>query len=250
MVTIATSLSPALASREIQKSALESWREAGFRSVSLNFPEEIESLKKNFGSWTEFRPAKRSSKFANNRKLVPVVDLLEASFEAGEGPAFVLNADIHLSKDSSQLSRSSPDAVVLLPRWEVNSVSSVEAEKNPWGWDGVLVGRNLRGRFSNPSFGLGLPWWDYWIPFRALYLKADLFEPIEMFAKHVRHPEKWSERDREVLTPEMWREVGVGPLRRFWMKNLGPKAMRKHYGYHNHLAGLIREKVATAKKPF
>jgi len=250
MVTIATSLSPAPASREIQKSALESWRAAGFRSVSLNFPDEIEGLKKDFGSLTEFRPAGRSSKFAGSRKLVPVADLLEASFEAGEGPAFILNADIHLSKESSRLSRCQANAVVLLPRWEVDAVSAKDAEKNPWGWDGVLVGRSLRGRFSNPSFGLGLPWWDYWIPFRALYLKADLFEPGERLATHVRHPEKWNERDREAMTPEMWREVGVGTMRRFWMKNLGPKATRKHYGYHNHLAGLIREKVSAAKKPF
>ena len=250
MVTIVTSLSPSSASREIQGLALESWRKAGFRSVSLNFPEEIEGLKGNYGSLTEFKTARRSSAYAGARKLVPVADLLEVSFEAGEGPAFVLNADIHLSKDASRLSLCPVDAVVLLPRWEVNAASLAEAEKNPWGWDGVLVGRNLRGRFSNPSFGLGLPWWDYWIPFRALYLQADLFEPGERLATHVRHPEKWNERDREALTPEMWREVGVGPMRRFWMKNLGPKATRKHYGYHNHLAGLIREKVSAAKKPF
>ena len=229
---------------------MESWRQAGFRFVSLNFPEEIECLKKDFGSLTEFRPAGRSSKYAGNRKLVLVADLLEASFDAGEGPAFVLNADICLTADSARLRRCPPDAAVLLPRWEVDAVSAKGAEKNPWGWDGVLVGRNLRGRFSNPSFGLGLPWWDYWIPFRALYLRAELFEPGERLATHVRHPEKWNERDREALTPEMWREVGVGPMRRFWMKNLGPKATRKHYGYHNHLAGLIREKVSAAKKPF
>jgi len=95
-----------------------------------------------------------------------------------------------------------------------------------------------------------LPWWDYWIPFRAIHLGFRILEPKDPLARHVRHPEKWGEKDRARLAAEVWREVGVGPLLRLWRKYFGPKASRKHYGYHNHLAGLVRETVAARRQLF
>lgn len=250
MPTIATSLSPAPHAREVQKSALQSWHKAGFSSLSLNFPDENENLRREYGDLVKILPAKRSSPYAGKRRLVPVADLLEASFQAGPGPAFVLNADIQLTPGALRLEKCREDAVIILPRWEVEALDSNRAEKNPWGWDGVVVGTRLKAWFTNPAFGLGLPWWDYWIPFRALHLGFQVFEVEDPIARHVRHAEKWNEKDRARLTAEVWREVGVGALRRFWLKHLGPKAVRKYYGYHNHLAGLIRETISTKRKPF
>ena len=250
MLTIATSLSPAPEAREAQKTALQSWRKAGFQSLSLNFPEEVENLKREYGGLVKILPAKRSSPHAGRRRLVPVADLLEASFQAGPGPAFLLNADIHLTPGAVRLGESPGDAAVILPRWEIETTNSERAEKNPWGWDGVVLGKKLKDKFTNPGFGLGLPWWDYWIPFRAIHLGFRILEPKDPLARHVRHPEKWGEKDRARLAAEVWREVGVGPLLRLWRKHFGPKASRKHYGYHNHLAGLVRETVAARRQLF
>jgi len=250
MATISTSLSPAPEAQEVQKTALQSWRKAGFQILSLNFPSEIEDLKTQYGNLAEFATATRSSRYAGPRRLVPVADLVKAVFRASPGPALVLNADIHLTPEASRLAQCPEDAVVILPRWEVETLDSNQAEKNPWGWDGVVIGNQLKEKFTNPAFGLGLPWWDYWIPFRALHLGFRVLEPSDPLARHVRHAEKWDEKDRAVLAAEVWKEVGVGPLRRFWLRHLGPKASRKHYGYHNHLAGLIRETVSSGRKPF
>lgn len=250
MGTIATSLSPAPEAREVQKSALQSWRKAGFSILSLNFPEEVGNLQREYGNLLEFVPARRSSPYAGQRRLMPVADLLEGAFQAGQGPAFVLNADIHLTPKAIRLEECPEDAVVMLPRWEIETLDSNRAEKNPWGWDGVVIGKQLKGKFSNLAFGLGLPWWDYWIPFRALHLGFRVLEVEDPIARHVRHPERWNEKDRARLAGEIWREVGVGPLKRLWRKHFGPKAFRRHYGYHNHLAGLIRETVSTHHKPF
>jgi len=250
MATISTSLSPAPEAQEVQKTALQSWRKAGFQILSLNFPSEIEDLKTQYGNLAEFATATRSSRYAGPRRLLPVADLVEAAFRASPGPALVLNADIHLTPEASRLAQCPEDAVVILPRWEVETLDSNQAEKNPWGWDGVVIGNQLKEKFTNPAFGLGLPWWDYWIPFRALHLGFRVLEPSDPLARHVRHAEKWDEKDRAVLAAEVWKEVGVGPLRRFWLRHLGPKASRKHYGYHNHLAGLIRETVFSGRKLF
>jgi len=179
---------------------------------------------------------------------VPIVDLIEASFAHGNGrQAFVLNSDILLTGNLMQFTSEPFSGVLLLPRWGIDRFPEPsKRELNPWGWDGIILGSDLRKKYNNPRFAMGLPWWDYWIPFRAIHLGAEVKILEGKLALHVDHPEKWDEEDRAALAGEMWREVGIGPLRRLWLRHLGPKRERKIYGYHNHLAGHVREMI---KKP-
>lgn len=219
--------------------------EAGFRPVSLNFAEEMDGVRTCYNKFAEIVESKQPCSGAKKRKLVAVADLIEVSYGKNRGAfSLVLNADIILDPSAGDSLADEAGGVTMIPRWLVNACNQREgAEKDPWGYDGVRLGPELRGVFTNRSFGLGLPWWDYWIPFRALHLGHAVRILSPPLAFHVRHEEQWDEKDRARLAGEVWREVGVPPWKRLWRKHFGPRKERKIYGYHNHLAGHVRDHI-------
>jgi len=244
-IAILTSVSPQLAAEERQTAGLKSWKGAGFHGVSLNLPEEVETIRQRYGQFVEVVGVTHGCRGLNKRPLVAVADLIEASFAKNEGRfSLILNADIILAENIRTYLNQEASGVTMIPRWLVDSANQQEGgEKDPWGYDGVGLGSELRGIFTNRYFALGMPWWDYWIPFRALHLGHSVRILDEALAFHVRHQERWDEKDRARLAGEMWKEVGVSPWRRLWSKHFGPRNKRKIYGYHNHLAGHIREAI-------
>jgi len=242
---IVTSLSPQPQAEERQALALQSWKRAGFLGVSLNLANEVATIRQGYGKFVEVVGVSQACGGRNIRPLVSVADLIETSFARNEGKfSLMLNADILLSENASIYLSQKPRAATMIPRWQINRPGEVaNAEMDPWGYDGVFLAPEMRGVFRNRAFGLGLPWWDYWIPFRALHLGHQVDILREAVAFHVRHEEQWNEEDRARLAGEVWREVDVPPWKRLWRKHFGPKGERKIYGYHNHLAGHVRSVV-------
>ena len=240
---IVTSLNPHNASIERQLAALQSWENAGFKAVSLNFNNEYEKISQKYGKLIQIMQIRRACSGSPRKKLVALADLIETSYEMNESKiALVLNADIVLRSPALIKTKTGPDDLIMIPRWDISCFPPTETPRqDPWGFDGVLLGSNLRNKFVNRSFGLGLPWWDYWIPFRGIYLGYRPKIIRSCLALHVSHQEKWDERDRARLAKEIWREIGVSIWKRFWRRHFGEKHERKYYGYHNHLAGYIRE---------
>ena len=226
---ILTSLSPNSSAVERQREALISWQKAGFRPVSLNFPEEKSAIEASFSPWVEVKGVSEVCTGSRGRRLVAVSDLIETSFEMNRGhAALVFNADIILRPEALAALGLPREGVTMIPRWQINRPGEVaNAEMDPWGYDGVFLAPEMRGVFQNRSFGLGLPWWDYWIPFRALHRGNPVGILREPVAFHVRHEEQWNEDDRARLAGEVWREVDVPPWKRLWRKHFGPNNERK-----------------------
>jgi len=246
--TLCTSLSPRKEARSAQTLAVESWRARGWRVISLNRQEEAEVLRHDYAALAEIRTCGRSTP-GKSRALVPVAELIQLGLAETQGQyAVILNADIqlvHPCPAKELLLRAGP-GLTMIRRWEVGGPGDPwEGVPNPWGWDGAVIRGALANGFRNPKFLLGLPWWDYWLPGKALHLGWPVRCWEGRIALHPRHPELWSEHDRATLATEILREIGVGPWRRIWRRFLGPKALRKIYGYHNHLAGHVRTWVNT-----
>ena len=227
---------------------MKSWRSAGFFGVSLNLKDEVATIQERYGEFVEVVGVDQACRGRNKQPLVAVADLIETSYARNDGEfSLVLNADILLAESAETTFSQEPRGVTMIPRWQIDCYESRgemgKMEKDPWGYDGVLMGSELRGVFLNRYFGLGLPWWDYWIPFRALHLGHRVQVLDEPLAFHVRHQERWNEKDRARLAGEMWKEVCVPPWKRLWRKHFGPRQERKIYGYHNHLAGYVRTKI-------
>lgn len=248
-MVVLTSLSPQKNCRERQQAALESWRKSGLQPVSLNFPEEKGAIEAAYSCLVKVKVIFKTCTGTRCRRLVAVADLIETSFDLNRGDAaLVLNADIILGTEGLTEMGLPREGVTMIPRWQIDRPGEVaHAEMDSWGYDGVGLGPEMRGIFRNRAFGLGLPWWDYWIPFRALYFNHQVRILREPLAFHVRHEERWNEDDRARLAGEVWREVGVPPWKRLWRKHLGPKGERRFYGYHNHLAGYVRARIRKSQ---
>jgi len=245
---VLTSLSPAAEAQKRQKDALASWKKAGFKGVSLNFSEECAEIWRNYPELADVGTARHRCFGEKGRPHVAMAELIERSFVQNNGQfSFVLNADIVLSPQFGPQLFGPPQEITMIPRWEHPLPRDSGApEKDPWGYDGTWLGPSLRGIFTNRTFGMGLPWWDYWIPFRGLHLGFALRVLEKPMAFHARHPKRWTEKDQGRMARQIWREAGVSPWRQFWRRHFGSKHERKYYGYHNHLAGFIRQRIAQA----
>lgn len=245
---VCTSLSPSSGAQPAQLAALQSWQAAGLRPVSLNPEEEIPDLRRDYGNLCEFRVAHRTGQTPGGRRLIPVADLLLLAARLdGDRRCFVLNADLQLAAgvSAARLLEETGHAVGMIRRITIDPGRPGDPGKpDPYGWDGVVLGPDLAGHFTCPRFLLGQPWWDYWIPTRALHLKIPLILWEGRVALHPRHEEVWNEDERARLTPAVLSEMGRGPLACAWRRWFGPKAERKIYRHPNHLAGYIRERVA------
>lgn len=227
---------------------MRSWKAAGLRPVSLNPPGEIPELRRVYGDACEFREAHRTGTSATGRTLVPVADLLLLSARLDPGRyAMVMNADLQWAPGVpiAPLRQASRHAVSMIRRILVDPARPEEAgQPDPYGWDGVMLGPDLASSFACPDFLLGMPWWDYWIPARAIHLGLPLLLWEGRLALHPRHEEVWDERDRARLAPRVLAEIGRGPWSCRWRRWIGPKAERKIYRHPNHLAGFVRAFIA------
>lgn len=248
---IVTSFSPHPDEEKRQRAALATWQAAGFKALSLNLAPEIDPIRSLYPDLTAVEPVKKTSAKGSSKPRVALADLIERSFEKNQGKfGLVMNADLLLHSQAKQRLPAQPRGVTMLPRWQITHPGGQDSpEMDPWGYDGVFLGPELRGVFQNRSFGLGLPWWDYWIPFRALHLAHAVHVIPWPIAFHVRHDTRWDEQDRARLASEVWREVGVPPWKRMFLRTFGPRHLRKIYGYHNHLAGHIRATIQSRLPP-
>lgn len=248
--TVCTSLSPSPRAQPGQLAALQSWQAAGLRTVSLNPAEEIPGLRRDYGNLCEFRSAHRTGRTLGGRRLIPVADLLLLSARlGGNRRSLVLNADLQLATGVTavRLLEETGDAVGMIRRITVDPARSGDpGQPDPYGWDGVVLGPDLAARFTSPRFLLGQPWWDYWVPIRAIHLNIPLVLWEGRVALHPRHEEVWNEEERARLAPAVLSEMGRGPLARGWRRWFGPKPERKIYRHPNHLAGYIRDQVARS----
>ena len=183
----------------------------------------------------------------HGRKLAMVAECLQVSDRLnGQRGALVLNADLFLGPEfptvlAEAVASGGP---VLFTRWEIGRwPENSEARPNEFGWDGVWIPHAQVRHFQSPRLALGLPWWDYWIPYKALRLGLPLTVVSRKVCFHETHPEVWQEREQRKLCAAVWNDLGYGPIRRKLHHLFAPKAERRIYGYWNHLSGEIRRRI-------
>ena len=95
---VLTSLSPRPEAEKRQKDALASWKKAGLKGISLNFPEESANIRRVYPELADVGTAYHRCLDEEGRPHVAVAELIERSFVQNKGKSsFILNADIVLS---------------------------------------------------------------------------------------------------------------------------------------------------------
>jgi len=245
---IFSSMHPGPAKVKNQRRTLESWRAAGFDPVLVNPASDQARWRESYADLAGFHPVSEGRAFRG--RWVPIREILmRALTDPGPDPILILNSDIVLMAGTGLKAgvRRNRDSVVMIRRTEVPSLDGgpfpATGDPNPWGWDGCSIPRGQAGLFRDRSFCLGLPCWDYWIPYKAIHHGLAVVLLEGRHALHETHPEEWSEREQARLTRRIARDTGIPPWRRWWLRHFGPRDNRKIYGHYNHFSGHIRDTV-------
>ncbi len=157
---IATSIAPG-GRVDVQRRAVESWRQAGLTFVSLNSPAEIERLAGDFPD-VDFIPQLRDARLAVGKPVIYINDILQHFRESGADRFGISNSDIFVNGTVMDFVNDQPeDAFIACPRTEVDdfgaSSGSLDLQDNTIGFgDGFRADRFevLRGAAAAAeSFG-------------------------------------------------------------------------------------------------
>ena len=201
-----TSLSPAPARREAQLEAVQSWRAAGLLPMSLNHPDELAQLHEYD---VELVPCAAADVAPGGRYCVTVNALL-ALLAKVQGQSLLLNSDIVLRLTQTQLAgfgARCAGGLGYLVKYN-HGGDEHQAVREPYGIDAFLFDARTV-QLGAAYLALGLPVWDYWLPYEFMRLGRPLYTTDDPVAFHRTHPQTWSMATWDNLAVEFCRVYGL-----------------------------------------
>lgn len=190
-ITIATSIVPR--NLELQRAAVNTWLELGFRVISINSAAEAAIVAQNFPDIT-LKIIDRTAESVTGKPYVYFDDVCKALAESGANICGIINSDIFLKADSefADFAKDAAKTGLLFgSRIDVDSLENIDGEKYIYGLDFFFFDKKLIALYPESEFCLGAPWWDYWAPFVLMSRGVPCRELISPLAYHVRHETKW-----------------------------------------------------------
>ena len=200
MTVVMTSISPKHTNGDVQKHAIESWKELGFRVLSFNAPSEIEVLKAYYD--VEFVPCFRTMEGLFNVPYVPISAFIDYAKEHGLEQVMLINSDIVIKDETSRLNDYLGHAhhgLIFSNRHDHNGDF-----QNPtvysFGFDVFVIHKNFYYLIPQSMFCMGQTWWDYWIPYRFITNKIPAYLVKETMFYHMRHNVQYSTEQWNYMT--------------------------------------------------
>ncbi len=221
-VHIATSIAP----KDLvnQRKAIASWLDNGFTVHSFNSADEVQRLRDVYEN-VIFHEVEETALAITGKPLVFLRDIFN-HFHALGTPFTLINSDIHFSvgrgfasRLSQHLDCAEPTAILasrveieneflqLKPEDPYNAICRLKYGRHYFmGFDLFSFNRAALDVIapaiekSGRTYGLGIPWWDYWLPMTALSqgVKLNYLVPTPIF--HNYHEAQYSK--------DMWRDYG------------------------------------------
>lgn len=170
---------------ERQTVCLDSWVKLGLRVVSVNSQSEIDSMKDGYpqvSKWiaTEFE------KTPNINSLIDVA-VSESS------PILIVNSDIEIYGDQDRLAKLIQDrknAVGVRHNYETRPS---ESNQEQWGVDAFIVYPEQAPLINRADFRIGVPMWDWWLPWEIDRIGGDCEWIDEPYFFHKSHDVAWDQ---------------------------------------------------------
>jgi len=210
-VTLYTSIPPSLNrwsrnepyGEAYQRECINSWREAGFRTVSLNSDAEIESLRGK-GFDVEFL----SNGSPNSRtKIGAFLSAIGSSDEAVTG---VINADCYLMNPGQVIQSildSARGSLVAVKRLDVDP-ATMRPTGSCFGIDAFFFDTSFAPKIADgDEWSIGEPFWDYWFPLAMHIEGAQLKEPDAPILIHLIHEQQWQFETSNDSAAKLWRRL-------------------------------------------
>lgn len=210
--------------QEYLAACVRSWRDNGFEPLSINRPDEADTVKAL--GLLDVLPATMKEASWTNRYGPPLGDVFDI-LPRNELVALT-NADIFMLKCdlAPLLRRDHADCMVLARRSDVSHLGAPECETFELGFDFFSFNpahiAAVTGNASVRRFQLGAPWWDYVFPLacKKSVVAKSLREPVLV---HQLHPDRWDQSVWNHLAIEAGRTLEefspdeFGPI----MQNMG-----------------------------
>lgn len=188
-ILIATSIAPG-GRENVQAAAVQSWLALGFDIVSLNTPEEIDALEKNFQG-VKFIPQMRTAKLEIGRPVIYISDILHHLKQSQRKWVGIINSDIYLPPNQGLVDfvfRNISDSLLFGPRQEVPEFGSGNGHMDPFGFDFFFMDAGILRLWPEQKFCLGMPFWDLWFPLIPIFAGSGVKKLISPVAQHIPHP--------------------------------------------------------------
>lgn len=192
-VPVVTSIAPR--NHEVQRAALDTWRQAGFDILALNPADEIESLRPHFPD-IHFVAAGRDARSRFGKPFVYFDDLLACLAQTQARLGGIINSDIYLINEKLHdfLVNRPGSEVVFGSRFDAAAAGAREGKVYQFGFDFFFFSRDLLTGFPPEEFCLGLPWWDFWAALIPLQRQWPLKRLVTPVAVHVAHQAAWDKQ--------------------------------------------------------
>lgn len=194
-----TSIAPGHKNFDNQQRAVKSWKDAGYKVVSLNSEEEIDLLK-DFD--VEFVPTRRHNKLIFGKPYVLVSAIIDYLKEIKSKYSLIINSDIIIKDDSGitdKIKSRSEDGVIIMNRMDFNDDIN-KAVIYDLGFDGFFINEKYLDVFPQSILCLGQCHWDFWLPYMASINGVNIIKQREPYIYHQMHTIQYSKLD--------WRRTG------------------------------------------
>ena len=201
-VTLATSIPPGMrrpgpggedAGPAWRAACAASWPAPGWRVLTVNPVAELAALA-DLPPGIETVPAQPGVAEAFGRPGTWVWDALGQAIATGAPVVGIVNADILFDLDAARraaLLDRARTRIIACNRMDIGHPAQRNGPFYRYGYDLLLMPRDLALRVDMRGFALGVPWWDYWILLDALL--RDM--PVEVVQttglRHLAHRAAW-----------------------------------------------------------
>lgn len=186
-ILLATSIAPR--NLEKQQAAIQSWKSIGFTVASFNNKEEMNQLSLIYENISLIK-IERDARAEVGRPLVYIEDILRHLQRYGPRICGIINSDIRLESDDKLIEflvAQAQDSLVFSSRLDVDSLDDKNGEIYSLGFDFFVFDKKFINIIPSSKFCLGMPWWDFFLPFIAMKSGLPLKCIINPFAYHLKH---------------------------------------------------------------
>jgi hypothetical protein len=163
--------------------------------ISVNPEDECEKVAAQHAG-ISIIPARRDGRAEFGRPLVYMTDLLDAAGSAPTGSVALVNADVLFQGGRRTLERVAEIAgreFLFAHRYEVPTPSAETGWLYRRGFDFFAFPTRRSRDFDMSGFTMGVPWWDYWLPFAALAAGLPIGKLETNSFRHLTHTTKWDQ---------------------------------------------------------
>lgn len=228
---------------ERQRDCVNSWLNFKAPIYAIQLANEVEAVSKLFPDVSVLTAETVPTGLWSRQ--TPSINSLISLFKEAEVNTVLLNSDIRLDYSNpadftDQISTNDQNVLVCGIRCDINERNLQSF--NPFGIDVFVFKPGMLSLLPKTTFCLGMPGWDYWIPYCLVTQHSKQLRTIfDSRIEHVSHNDRWNERDLN----KAWQQIGIHcksvPKNiTHWIQKVTGRKLWTHQSSYAHTQKILR----------